>query len=232
MSETVTLETSGDVAVLRLDDGKANALGPPVLDAINVALDQVEESGQALLLTGRPNRFSAGFDLGVMREGGPEAGRAMVTAGGRLAIRLGRLSVPVVIACNGHALAMGAVLLMAADHRVGSAGDFKVGFNEVAIGMTTPLFLLELARERMSKRHFLRGTVEAEVYGPDEAIDAGFFDEVVAAEANFETALAAAERLGKLPRKPFLNTRARARGGLLDEIERGLEADVAKAFPA
>ena len=98
--------------------------------------------------------------------------------------------------------------------------------------MTTPLFLLELARERMSKRHFLRGTVEAEVYAPEEAIDAGFFDEVVAPEANFDTALAAAERLGKLPRKPFQNTRARARGALLDEIERGLEADVAKAFPA
>ena len=232
MCAQVSLEFSGGVAVLSLDDGKANAIGPALLGALGAALDQAEEAGQAVLLTGRPGRLSAGFDLGVLRDGGPEAARDLVMGGARLALRLGRFPAPVVIACTGHALAMGAVLLMAADTRIGAQGDFKIGFNEVAIGMTTPLFLLELARERISKRHFTRATVQAEIYEPAAAVDAGFLDRVVAPDRLFDEALAEAARLAKLPRAAYVQTRARARGAALDAIESGLEDDMAGMFPA
>jgi len=232
MSDSVSFQSAGDVAILRIDDGKANALSPAVLDAIGGCLDQAEEAGQAVLLVGRPGRFSAGFDLSVMREGGPGAARAMVTDGAQLALRLGRHPGPVVVACTGHALAMGAVLLMAADTRIGAEGDFKIGFNEVAIGMATPIFLLELARERLSKRHFLKATVQAEIYAPGPAVDAGFLDRTTPADGVFDEALAEAERLAKLPRRPFLRTRALARGANLDRIESTFEVDLAGAFPS
>jgi enoyl-CoA hydratase len=231
MSEPVTIESSGDVAILRLDDGKANALSPTVIEAVSSGLDQAEEAGQAVLLAGRPGRFSAGFDLGVMREGGPSAARDLVTSGARLALRLARHPGPVVIACTGHALAMGAVLLTAADSRIGATGDFKIGYNEVAIGMTTPVFLVEFARGRISNRHFLRAVVEAEIYDPARAVDAGFLDRVVAPERVFDEALAETERLAKLPRAAYVRTRAVALGRRLDEIEATLEADMAGAFP-
>jgi enoyl-CoA hydratase len=231
MSQPLSFESSGDVAVLRLDDGKANAVSPAVLEALDRALDQAQEAGQAVLLVGRPGRFCAGFDLSVLREGGPAAARALVTHGGRMALRLARHPAPVVIACTGHALAMGAVLLVAADTRIGARGEFKLGFNEVAIGMSTPIFLLELARERMSKRHFLRGTVQAEVYDPEGAVDAGLLDQVVDPDSLLDTAFAEAERLAKLPRAAYLRTRALARGATLDLIEETLERDMAGAFP-
>lgn len=229
--ENVTLESAGDVAVIRLDDGKANAVSPAVLAAIGTALDQAEEAGQAVLLLGRPGRFSAGFDLSVLREGGPSAGRALVTGGAQLALRLARFPAPVVIGCTGHALAMGAVLLMAADTRIGAAGDFKIGFNEVAIGMTTPIFLLELARERISKRHFVRAVVQAEIYSPGTGVDAGFLDQTVDAAQLEAEALAEAARLAKLPRAAYVRTRGLLRGATLDHIEATLEADMAGAFP-
>lgn len=231
MSEPVSFESSGDVAILRLDDGKANAISPAVLEALGAALDQAEEAGQAVLLVGRPGRFSAGFDLGVLREGGAGAGRALVSGGARLALRLARHGGPVVIGCTGHALAMGAVLLTSADSRIGAQGEFKIGFNEVAIGMATPVFLLEFARARLSKRHFLRATVQAEIYSPSGAVDAGFLDRVVPPERVFEEAIAEAERLAKLPRAAYLRTRSLAFGKSLDEIEATLEADMAGAFP-
>ncbi|MGH0030747.1 MAG: crotonase/enoyl-CoA hydratase family protein [Myxococcota bacterium] len=231
MSQPVSIESSGDVAVLHLDDGKANAISPAVLEALNQALDQAEEAGQAVLLAGRPGRFSAGFDLSVLREGGPAAARDLVTGGARLALRLARFPAPVVAASTGHALAMGAVLLMAVDTRFGARGDFKIGFNEVAIGMATPIFLLELARDRMSKRHFLRGTVQAEIYAPEGAVDAGFYDRVCDPQALLDEARAEAERLAKLPRAAYLRTRTLARGAGLDGIEAGLERDMAGAFP-
>ena len=232
MTEILKYESAGDVAVLRLDDGKANAISPTVLEALNAALDQAEEARQAIVLVGRPGKFSAGFDLGVMREGGPEKAQQMVLGGARLALRLARHPGPVVIACTGHALAMGGVLLLASDLRIGAQGPFKIGFNEVAIGMTTPIFLLEFARERIPTRHFQRSTVQAQIYTPDEAVETGFLDSVVEADQVFDVALGEAQRLAKLPRGPYLKTRALALAKTLDLIEESLDADIAKAFPA
>lgn len=231
MSDAVTYETSGDVAIIRLDDGKANALSPSLLAALNTALDQAEEAELAVLLTGRPGRFCAGFDLAVMREGGPGAARAMVTSGAELALRIARFPAPVVIASTGHALAMGAVLLMAADSRIGAEGEFKIGFNEVAIGMTTPIFLVEFARGRMPNTEFIGATVQAKIYTPEGAVSAGFYDQTATSEQLADRALAEAERLAKLPRRAYVGTRAIVRGAAIELIEKTLAADLATGFP-
>ena len=231
MSDTVSYESADGVAVLQIDDGKANALGPDVFRALGEGLDRAEEEDAAVVLAGRPGRFSAGFDLGVMGAGAG-AGAALVEGGGRFAVRLARHPAPVVAACTGHALAMGAVLLMATDLRIGAQGAFKIGFNEVAISMTTPLFLMELARERVSKRHLLRATVHAEIYSPESAVDAGFLDRVTSPEEVLGEARAEAARLGALPRAAFRATRSRAREAVLAEIEARIHDDVAALFAA
>jgi enoyl-CoA hydratase len=230
MSDAVSLETSGDVAVIRLDDGKANALPPEVLNALQGALDRAEEAGQAVLLIGRPGKFSAGFDLGVMRSGGPDVALEMVTAGAKLAIRIARFPAPVVVASTGHALAMGAVLLMAADTRIGAEGNFKIGFNEVAISMTTPRFLAEFARERLSKRYFTRAVVQAEIFGPQEALAAGFLDRLAPADQLFDTALAETTRLAALPRRAYAGTKELTRAAVLEHIETTLEENLKATF--
>ena len=230
MSDFVKYELSGKVAILRIDDGKANALDPAIIDALHTGLDRAEKEAAAVLLTGRPGRFSAGFNLGVLREG-PDAARGLVTAGAELAVHVARHPAPVVIACSGHALAMGAVLLLAADLRIGASGDFKIGFNEVAIGMTTPVFLVEFARERLSKRHLQRATVQAEIYSPESAVDAGFLDRVLAPDDLFAGSLEESQRLAQLPRPAFAGTRGRLRGAMLERIEATLADDMARAFP-
>ena len=100
--------------------------------------------------------------------------------GARLSLRLFDFPRPVVIGCSGHALALGAIILLAADYRVGRRGPkFKIGLNEVAIGMTAPIFAVELARNKMPKTHFERSVIHAEVHTPDSAVDAGFLDVAV-----------------------------------------------------
>jgi enoyl-CoA hydratase len=231
MSDSVHYELSENTAILRIDDGKANALNPSVIAALRDGLTRAEKEAAAVLLTGRPGRFSAGFDLGVLRDGGPDAARGLVTAGAELAVHIARHPTPVVIACNGHALAMGAVLLLAADLRIGASGDFKIGFNEVAIGMATPIFLAEFARERLSKRHLLRATVQAEIYTPESAVDAGFLDRVAAPDDLFAAALEESQRLAQLPRAALARTRGIVRGEVLERIEATLAEDLARAFP-
>lgn len=232
MSDSVQYELSGEVAVLRLDDGKANALGLSTIGAVRDGLARAEKEAAAVLLTGRPGRLSAGFDLSVFQNEGPAGARTMVAAGAELALQIARHPTPVVIGCTGHALAMGAVLLLAADLRLGAAGDFKIGFNEVAIGMSAPVFLMEFARERLSKRHLSRATVQAEIYSPESAVDAGFFDRVVPEPDLFSSALEQANRLGQLPRGAFARTRKIMRAEVLDRIEATLSDDLAGAFPA
>ncbi len=93
---------------------------------------------------------------------GPESMRSLVAAGGRFVAKLLLEPLPVVAACTGHALAAGALVLLAADHRIGAAGDWKIGLNEVAIGMPLPVWAVELARYRMPPSEF-----DHIVLGPD-----------------------------------------------------------------
>jgi enoyl-CoA hydratase len=202
-------QLEGTVAALRFDDGKANA----------------EKEAGAVILAGRPGRFSAGFDLSSMKAG-PDAVRSLVSAGAELLLRLYEAPLPIVTACSGHALAMGAVLLLGSDLRIGAAGDFKIGLNEVSIHMTLPVFAVEIARDRLSRRHFQRAVIQAEIYGPDGAVDAGYLDRVVPAGRLAEEARAEAERLAGLPRRAFSETKQRVRGASVERIRRSLVEDM------
>jgi len=213
----IVYQLDGTVAALHFDDGKANALSPVAVDGLNAALDRAEREAEAVLLTGRPGRFSAGFDLTTMKQG-PDAAGGLVSAGAELLLRLYEAPLPIVAACSGHALAMGAVLLLGCDFRIGAAGDFKSGRNEVAIRMTRPRFAVEIARDRLSKRHFQRAVIQAEIYAPDGAVDAGYLDRIVPTESLAEEAMAEAERLAGLPRRAFSETKQRVPGATTERI--------------
>jgi len=227
MSENpIAYRLEGTIAALRFDDGKANAVSPAAIDGLNAALDRAEKEAEAVLLAGRPGRFSAGFDLTTMKAG-PDAMRSLVSAGAELLLRLYQAPLPIVMACSGHALAMGAVLLLGSDFRIGVAGDFKIGLNEVSIHMTLPIFAVEIARDRLSRGHFQRSVIQAEIYGPDGAVEAGYLDRVVPVERLDEEAMAEAERLAGLPRRAFSETKLRVRGATIERIRRGLAEDMA-----
>jgi len=225
MSEAILYELRDTVALIQLDDGKANALSHAVIDALHAALDRAETEAAAVVLAGRPGRFSAGFDLSVMRQGGDAVGE-LVGAGARLALRLYEFPLPVVIACTGHALAMGGILLLSVDYRVGAAGAFKIGLNEVAIGMTLPIFGVEFGRERLSKRHLARAVAQAEIYDPAGAVDAGFLDTVVPAESLLDEALSRAGQLAQLNRMAHRNTKLRLRADAIAAMRQTLDEDM------
>ncbi|MFV2071948.1 MAG: crotonase/enoyl-CoA hydratase family protein [Thermoanaerobaculales bacterium] len=220
----VQYRLEGPIAVIRLDDGKVNALSHPVLDALHASLDRVEQDGaKAVVLVGREGRFSAGFDLAIMNEGIGSANR-LALKGGELAIRIYDSPRPVVLGVSGHALAMGAILLMAADERIGADGPFKIGLNEVAIGMTLPEFALTFAEERLSRRHLVRATSAAELYSPADAVDAGFLDRVVAAEDVVSEAIARARSMADtLDAVAHERTKRLLRQASIERLRRSLE---------
>ena len=175
--ELIQYDLQGNVATIRIDDGKRNALSPPLLREIYQALDQAERDDAIVILTGRESVFSAGFDLKVMNRGGLNALR-MLRAGYALTARVLAYPHPVIVACTGHSLAMGAFLMLSADYVIGSRGDFKIAANEVAIGMPMPRVAAAVLRNRLSPSAYQRAVTLAEYFDVDAALSAGFFDEL------------------------------------------------------
>ena len=220
MTAKTAYAVSDDVAVLRLDDGKANAVNYDTLAAIDSALDDAEEAADALVITGRQGRFSAGFDLAVISES-PEAARGLVAAGARTAMR------PVVAACTGHALAFGAIMLLAADIRIGADVDAKIGLIEVSIGMPLPVFAVELARDRLDPLEFTAATSLAKSYSPSGAAPAGYLDKVVPDDELHDAAMQQAAVLADhVQRRPFALTRLNTRQRTIDHVLSTLDDDM------
>ena len=131
------------VAVITLDDGKANALGTQTWAELNEALDMAEKEEAIVVITGRDGVMSGGFDLKEMQKGGQEA-LELTSKGSKFARRVMAHPRPVVMAATGHTIAMGAFLAMACDYSFIKAGNFKVGLNETLIGMTMHNFGIEM----------------------------------------------------------------------------------------
>lgn len=227
----VSVTVADDVAIVRLDDGKANALGHDMLDGIERALDEVQESAaRAVVVIGREGRFSAGFDLKVMQAGSEEA-KELLGRGARLGIRLLEFPMPVVFAVTGHALAMGGILLCCADVRVGAQGQFKIGLPEVRIGMPVPGFAVEICRARLSPRWFSRSLFLGLSHSPDEAAEAGYLDEVVPPQEVERRALeVAADAAAAVDPTAFAASRRTMNGALLATLDQVLVSDVEEFF--
>ncbi len=215
---SVTYTQHDAVALIHMDDGKANAVSHDLLGALHTALDRAEAAAKAVVLAGRPGRFSAGFDLNVMRGASADEVQGLVKAGGEAALRLYSFPLPVVAACTGHAIAMGCFLLLSCDTRIGVAGDFKIGANETAIGMVLPPFGLELAKARLAPTRFTRAIVQAKLFDPKAAVDAGYLDQTAEPEALIETALAEAARLGELPGGAYKGNKLAMRQATIEAI--------------
>jgi enoyl-CoA hydratase len=231
--ELVQYEVRDRVAHVTISNGKANALSPDVLAGLGNALTRAEDAGEAevgaLLVTGRPGMFSGGFDLDVMRGGAEAAGR-LVSDGGELFARMYGSPVPVVVACSGHAIAAACLLMMGADIRIGARGEFRLGLIETQLGMVLPRWAVELSEERLARRHFQDATVGAKIYDPDGAVEAGFLDRVVPAEALDDAATAEARRWADLPRSAYRGQVRMCRGDRLGRLADAIAADRGRAF--
>jgi enoyl-CoA hydratase len=224
MGTLVTYRLDHSVATITMDDGKVNVLSPAMLEELASALDRAMADRAVVVLTGREGIFSAGFDLATLRAGGPDAA-AMLLAGFELAQRLLSFPTPVVIACPGHAIAMAVFLLLSGDYRIGAAGPYRITANEVALGMTMPRTAVEICRQRLAPAHFNRAVVLAEVYAPDNAVDAGFLDRVVPAPELHDAAQSTAIELAKLDMDAHAATKLRVRGHALQAIREAVAAD-------
>jgi enoyl-CoA hydratase len=226
MTDLLSYQLDEGVATLKMDDGKANAMSPRMLTAINSGLDRALSDQAVVVLTGRPGMFSGGFDLAVMR-GERSKQLKMLEAGARLTERMLCFPQPIVVACSGHCIAMGVFIMLSADFRIGVDQGARIHANEVAIGMTLPHFAIEVSRHRLTPAHFGPALSMALPYTPQQGMTAGFLDELASAETLLQVAQARAKSFAALPKNAFEQTKLRVKRPVLEALSRAIEIDIA-----
>ncbi len=227
-NELVNYQQQDQLATIRIDDGKRNALSPQVLKQIYAALDRAEADKATVIITGREDVFSAGFDLNVMKRGGL-APLKMLRAGYGLTARVMRYPYPVIAACNGHCLAMGVFLMLSTDYIFGTRGDFKISANEVAIGMSIPRVAAMVLRNRLTPAAYQRAVTLAEYFDVESALEAGFFDRLVDPDELMAAAEIHARELQKLDPWAHAVSKRRIRSRLVKRIRRTIPIDLVDA---
>jgi enoyl-CoA hydratase/carnithine racemase len=217
----------GAIRELRLDRPPVNALSPELIVALKKSIQCATGDGaRALILSGSPGRFSGGLDvpllLGLDRP-------AMATVWRDFYALLGAIAccpIPIVAAITGHAPAGGTVLALYCDLRVMASGDYKVGLNEVPVGIPIPPVILAGARRLVGPRLAERLAVSGELLSPQDALGFGMIDEVVALEKVVDRAVERCQRLLALPPEAMASTRRLARADLVAIFEADLEPEL------
>jgi enoyl-CoA hydratase len=231
MTETIAYDLKDEIATIRLDDGKVNAMSQPFYDALNAALDRAEkERAGAVVITGRPGVFSAGLNLKVLPTLAPEDLTRTMINFGRTLHRVFTFPIPTVAAVSGHAIAGGAILMFACDLRLVAEGPHRIHVNEVAIGLTLPSWAITIAEFAIPPRWHTEAILHARLYSPEEALERGMIQLVARpADRLQDEALAAAAQLRALDTIAYASTKARQRAEATRRIFDLLEKEASTA---
>ena len=213
----ITVESSGGAHIITMDDGKVNALNKEKLDALVAALADCAKDQAPVAIRARKGIWSAGFDLKGF-SAGPDIATAQLQAGKEAILAILRHPAPIVTLCEGHAYPMGAFLMLAADHAIGTEGDFKTGMNESAIGMVLPLYATILGMARLAPAG-RKAVATSELFSPKRAMEVGYFDRVVAPEAVEDTLSAVIAHMKTLNMGAFNGNKSIINKHLIEDIE-------------
>jgi len=210
----------GAVRELRLNRPPANALSPELIHAIIRAVDSAPRNGaQALVLSGSPGRFCGGLDVPLLLTMDRSSIQAMWRDFYSMMCVLAACPVPLAAAITGHAPAGGTVLSLFADYRIVVDGDWKLGLNEVAVGLTLPPIIFSVLRRLVSAHQAERLAVSGILISPPEAMRIGLVDEIVPLEQVVERAVSWCQGMIALPAVAMTATRQQARADLVKLFE-------------
>lgn len=212
------LDAAG-ILTLRLAHGKASAMDVELLETLVREMDAIDDA-RALIVTGTGSIFSAGVDLFRVVDGGAEYVDRFVPLLCTFVRRMFALPIPVVAAVNGHAIAGGGVMTLAADYRLMAEGSGRIGVPELVVGVPFPAAPLEVVRFAVSPERVQALVYTGRTLLPQEALAHGLIDEVAAPDALPARAQEVAAQLASLPRDVFAMTKQALRAEALERMER------------
>jgi enoyl-CoA hydratase len=226
----------GDIAILTLAHGKANAMSTEFCRAITARLDELRAAAtRAVVITGRGRIFSAGVDLLRLSEGGAPYVREFLPALNAMFETVFAYPKPIVAAVNGHAIAGGCVLACAADRKLMGREAGRIGVTELLVGVPFPAGAMEIMRHAVAPHLFEEVIFGAATYAPADALARGLIDAVVEGDALLDRAVAAAGTLAALSPQAFALSKQQTRQPARERLERDgarIDAEVTEIWRA
>ncbi|PYX39020.1 MAG: enoyl-CoA hydratase/isomerase family protein [Acidobacteria bacterium] len=217
----------GPIREVRLNRPPANALTLELMVALREAIETAPQNGsRALVLSGSPGRFSGGLDVPVLLGYNHAAIGKLWHEFYALLKTLAASPIPVAAAITGHAPAGGTVLAMFCDERLMAEGDFKIGLNEVQVGLILPPVILFALQRLVGPRQAERLAVSGMLISPPEALAVGLVDQLTTSDQVIERAILWCQGVLALPDEAMSATRKLARSDLVDYFERNTEREL------
>ena len=211
----LTITQHDAVTEIQLARPPVNALNLELLRALQEALtNAVRDGARGVVLSGAQGMFSAGVDVPALltrdRTGVREFWREFFATCAALA----HLPVPVAAAITGHSPAGGAVLSLFCDYRVMAQGPYRIGLNEVQVGLVAPDCIQMALRRVVGAYRAERLLVSGALIDAEQALAYGFVDELVGVDQVATRALHWLNETLALPSHAMLETRKIARADL------------------
>jgi enoyl-CoA hydratase len=220
------------VALLRLADGKANAMSIEFCEMLTARFAAISPA-RPVVMTGTGRIFSAGVDLLRLVEGGAPYVRKFLPALSTMLATVFSHPAPVVAAINGHAIAGGCVLACAADKRLMVRDSGRIGVTELLVGVPFPPVAMEIMRYALVPQFFADAIFSGATYTPLEAVERGLVHEIIDPQALLDRATAAAKALAALPPKAFALSKRQTREPALERMQsQDLEAAIEQIWTA
>ena len=216
----IQIDQHEDIAVVRMEHGKANAIDTELFMALANSLDEIQSSSaKGIVLTGSGRIFSAGVDLFRLLEGGVEYTRSFLDVLHDGFMKLFTFPKPVIAAVNGHAIAGGCIMVQACDYRLMAEGRGTIGVPERVVGVPFPTSAMETLRFAVPSQHLQELVYRGKTYDVQTALKMGLVDEVVAESELIETAVKLAGQMGHAASGTFQMTKEQLREPVITRIE-------------
>ncbi len=217
----------GEIVELKMDRPPANALNVELVEKItNAHAEACRQGARAIILSGREGMFSAGLDVPELIKL-DRAGMHQFWCGFLGLTRvLAASPIPVVAALSGHSPAGGTVLAIHCDYRIAVAGKFKMGLNEVQVGLPVPSAILFAYSRLIGNRLAQQYAVAGQLIPVDQALAVGLVDELCEMDELTERAVAWCQSIIALPSVAMMQTRKLCKAPLVDALDSAADADV------
>jgi enoyl-CoA hydratase/carnithine racemase len=215
--ETIAIHRHEQYAIVQLDRGKSNPINTSMILELSGAFRELEqdEAIQGIVLTGKGNFFSAGLDLPELYQYSAEEFEHFWMSFMSLIKQMLAFPKPLICSITGHSPAGGCVLAVTCDYRVMSEGNYRIGLNEIPVGIIVPGYLKEIYAIWVGQKNAFQFLMEGKLLLPEEAKAAGLVDEIVPLEEVEGAAVRKLKHYLQYNQNAWRNTKMNLRRGIL-----------------
>ena len=230
MIEIIKCKIEGEIAVLTFNRPKVNAINAEFVNQLQSHLELLihDKRINGIILTGSPGFFSAGLDVVELFPLGKKDIQEFWAKFNRLLITLFTCPKLIFSAISGHSPAGGTVLAIMTDYRIMNSGNYKIGLNEVAVGLTLPGAIGEVFQYLLGTRNAEKYALTGSLLTPETALAAGLIDEICEPENMLETTKNRLKDWLKLPSVQQGLTKLKMRKKIASRMENDFEKDTAE----